>query len=325
VLRKGVRGLCRARANLDGRLYTLTYGDISSISFNPIEKKPFYHFWPGSVALTIGTWGCNFMCKWCQNWTISQASPDPAQGHYRAPEELVELALKSRCEGVSVSFNEPTLLYEYMLALFPLAKRRRLYTNIVSNGYLSPEALRELVKAGLDAIKVDVKGPDRSVARWCGARGELVWATIELARKLGLHLEVVNLLVTGVNDAEQDVRWVAERLLDLAGPDTPLHLTRFFPAYRVVDRPPTPLIRLEAGWRAAREVGLRYVYLGNVPSHPYENTYCPQCDTLLLERRSLALIDVNLAKGNKCPKCGERIPIVGAYRVRDGEAWAVLS
>ncbi|MEM3737415.1 MAG: AmmeMemoRadiSam system radical SAM enzyme [Candidatus Bathyarchaeia archaeon] len=303
----GSLGFCKARGNIGGRLYTLVYGDISSISANPIEKKPFFHFYPGTTALTVGTWGCNFTCPWCQNWEISKFEANPAKANYIPPERLIELTLKCHCRGISISFNEPTLLFEYSLDLFKLAREKGLYTNYVSNGYMTSEALK-MLEAGMDAIKIDVKGDTQTVRRYCGAEVDKVWSRAEEAKKMEVHVEIVALLIPGVNDSEASIKGVAWNVLERLGRDTPLHFTRYWPSYKF-NNMPTPIETVERACKLAREIGLNYVYVGNVAGHRYENTYCPRCDVLLIERRGIQLLR-NMLTNGACWNCGLKIPIV---------------
>ena len=320
VIGPGERGFCRTRENRDGRLYTLVYGDISSLSANPIEKKPFFHFWPGSVALTAGTWSCNFTCPWCQNWEISKFEPDPARAHYISPERFVRMAVRWGCQGTSISFNEPTLLLEWALDVFRLARQEGLYNNYVSNGYMTERALRALAEAGMDAIKFDMKGGPSAYERYCSARAEVVWRNIRLAKELGLHVEVVTLVIPGVNDDEGTLRRIAQGVLENAGEDTPLHFTRYYPAYRF-QAPPTPVRTLERAHELARREGLNFVYIGNVPGHPLENTYCPECGRLLIERYGFSIVKYELTPDKRCPGCGREIPLVGHYVPGRLRAW----
>jgi pyruvate formate lyase activating enzyme len=312
-LQVGQDGFCKTKRNMNGDLYTLVYGDISSISANPIEKKPFFHFWPGSYALTVGTWSCNFPCPWCQNWEISKYPPDPRKAKLTAPEELLNIALNEKCRGVSISFNEPTLLLEYSLDLFPLARRNALYSTYVSNGYMTLEALNALHKAGMDAIKFDVKGTAEVYREYCGADANVVWRNIAESRRLGVHVEVVTLLIPGVNDSDSQIEEISERHLKAAGPETPLHFTRFHPNYKMTDRPATPITTLEGAHRIAKSKGLLYVYIGNVPGHRLENTYCHKCGALLIQRCGFAVVKYAVSHDKRCPRCKEAIPIVGHY------------
>ncbi len=307
-IKEGSTGFCGTRVNIGGQLYTMVYGDISSLSANPAEKKPFYHFYPGKLFLTAGTYGCTFRCPWCQNASISQVSPDPREANYISPEHFVKISLEEGCVGTSLSFNEPTLLFEYALDLFPLAHEKGLVNTFVSNGYMTLEALRMLRDAGLDAINIDVKGDAQAVRKYCAARVEPVWRNVREAKRLGLHVEVVNLVIPGVNDREEQFRELARRHLQEAGDETPLHFTAYYPAYRF-DAPPTPVATLERAHDVAVAEGLKFVYVGNVPGHRYENTYCPNCGRLLIGRYGLELIKVDL-EDHRCPSCGREISIV---------------
>lgn len=306
-------GFCKTRANIDGRLFTLVYGDISSISSNPIEKKPFFHYWPGSYALTIGTWSCNFTCPWCQNYDISKYHPKPHKAQYISPEDFVNLAISEGCQGASFSLNEPTLLFEYAIDVFSLLVKSNMYANFVSNGYMTPEALKALKEAGMDAIKFDVKGNVDAVERFCAADVEVVWRNVNDAKKIGLHVEVVSLIIPKVNDEDFYIRELAQRHAKEAGDDTPLHFTRFYPAYKMLDRSQTPISTLEKAHKIAKNEGLKYVYVGNVPGHRLENTYCHNCNELLIKRYCFSIVKYSITPDKRCPKCRERIPVVGNY------------
>jgi len=307
-LADGQVGWCRTRQNRDGTLYTLLYGLVSSLSCNPIEKKPLYHFYPGSVALTAGSYSCNFNCPWCQNHHISKAASGP--GHYTSPEDFVSQASKLSCQGTSISFNEPTLSLEWSLDVFRLARARGLYNTYVTNGYMTPEALRRLANAGLDAMNVDLKGDAQAVRQYCGTDVEKVWHNCRLARELGVHLEITTLVIPGVNDGDEALRGIAGRIVTDLGPDVPWHVSGYYPAYRFT-APPTPVRTLERAWNAGKEAGLAFVYLGNVLGHRLENTYCPGCGTCLIQRRGLRVTASRLDRGG-CPDCGQEIPGVWA-------------
>lgn len=323
---EGGTGWCRTRRNVGGVLYTLIYGAVSSVSANPIEKKPLYHFYPGTGALTAGSWGCNFGCPWCQNWEISKVPP-PAIGPFTSPAAFVDRARRLGCQGTSISFNEPTLSLEWSLEVFRLARARGLYNTFVTNGYMTPEALRLLVEAGLDGVNVDLKGQAESVRRHCkGIEVEKVWNTCRLARQAGVHLEVTTLVVPGVNDDDRSLQAIAGRIVSELGADVPWHVSAYFPAYRF-HALPTPLATLERAWGMGREVGLRFVYLGNVPGHPSDNTTCPDCGMLLIERRGLTVVRNRLRDGC-CPACGDGIagvwgpaPVGGRRTVQTGMGW----
>lgn len=313
IIPPGQVGFCKTRIDIGGRLYTLVYGDVSSMSANPIEKKPFFHFWPGSYALTIGTWSCNFTCPWCQNFNISKADPKPLEANYVSPERFVRMISYERCQGSSISFNEPTTLFEYSLDVFPLAHKKGLYNTFVSNGYMTLEALHMLKDAGMDAIKFDVKGDEDTVQKYCGADVNVVWRNVNEAKRLGMHVEVVTLVIPGVNDDKDYLREIARRHLKEAGPGSPLHFTQFCPAYRMKDRPRTPVENLEMAHSIAIEEGVQYVYAGNVPGHRLENTYCPDCGELLIGRLGFAVTKYRITPDKRCPRCGLEIPITADY------------
>lgn len=306
-------GFCGTRFNREGRLYTAVYGDINALESRPIEIKPFFHFWPGSSALTFSTWSCNFNCPWCQNHSLSKVKPNPSKANYIPPERMVELAVKRRDEGICVSFTEPLMLFEYSLDVFKLAKANGLYNTYVSNGYMTAEALRLLVEAGMDAIKVDVKGDEEVYEKYCGGvKLDFVWRNAREAKRLGLHVEMVNLVVTGVNDDEACLSQVIEQHLKEVGSETPLHFTRYHPAYKFT-APPTKVETLEKAYAMAKRAGVLYPYIGNVPGHPYENTYCPNCGQVLIERYGYLVTRYFITKDKKCPNCNYPVHVVGEY------------
>ena len=305
----GGLGWCRTRRHDGKRLVTLIYGLVSSLSANPIEKKPFYHFYPGTVALTAGSYSCNFDCPWCQNWQISKTASgasEAGQGEILSPQQLVALAIERRCAGTSISFNEPTLSLEWSLDVFRLAREHGLYNTYVTNGYMTGEALALLAEAGLDAMNVDVKGDAQAVRQFCQADVERVWHRCRQARRRDIHVEVTTMVIPGVNDREEVLRGIAERIVGELGSDVPWHVTRYYPAYRFT-APATPVGTLERAWRIGQDAGLDYVYVGNVPGHRYDNTYCPACEAVLIERRALRLTTCHL-DGDACPSCGQPIP-----------------
>jgi pyruvate formate lyase activating enzyme len=307
----GGYGWCRTRRNMDGILQTLNYGAISSLSANPIEKKPFYHFHPGTRALTAGSWSCNFGCPWCQNWDISK-TPPPSSGKYLSPEGFIEQVASSSCQGTSISFNEPTLSLEWSLDVFRLAGKRGLFNTYVSNGYMTPEALKLLVEAGLNAINVDLKGDSAAVRKYCkGIEVEKVWATCRLARVQGVHLEITSLVIPGVNDAEMTLQGIARRILTELGADVPWHVSAYSPAYKFT-APNTPIHVLERAWYIGNQAGLEYVYIGNVPGHPHDDTRCPGCGALLIKRMGFNVVS-NLIRDGSCPRCGQGISGVWGF------------
>ncbi len=307
LLTEGASGWCRTRRNVGGKITTLIYGNVSSLSANPIEKKPLHHFYPGSVALTAGSWSCNFGCPWCQNWNISKSPP--RKGRYMSAEEFVSTALNWGCQGTSISFNEPTLSLEWSLDVFPLAREKGLYNTYVTNGYMTTKALDLLIEAGLDGMNVDIKGNAEAVKKRCkGVDVEKVWRNCRHAKDKGVHLEITTLVIPGVNHDEETLRGIARRIRDELGAETPWHVSGYYPAYRF-HAPPTPLSALERGWRIGKEAGLDFIYLGNVLGHRLENTYCPGCGGLLIERYGLSVVE-NRLQDSKCPGCGRAIPVV---------------
>jgi pyruvate formate lyase activating enzyme len=308
-------GWCRTRQNRDGKLVTLTYGAVSSMAANPIEKKPFYHFWPGTGAFTVGSWSCNFGCPWCQNWDISK-EPPPARGRYVSPERFVTMTKESGCAGTSISFNEPTLSLEWSLDVFRPARERGLYNTYVTNGYMTPEALELLVEAGLDAMNVDIKGDTDGVRKYCkGIDVEKVWTVCMLACRHGIHIEITTLIIPTVNDTDEVLHGIARRIFSDLGPATPWHVSAYFPAYRFHARP-TPVQTLERAWKIGRSVGLEFVYAGNVPGHPYDNTYCPDCNTVLIQHMGFDVVMNRICSGY-CPKCKREI--AGVWK--EGRRW----
>ena len=315
VIAQNKLGFCKTRENRNGRLYTLEYGLISSISVNPIEKKPLFHFWPGSDCLTIGSWSCTFTCNWCQNFDISKVAPDYNKSIVLSPKELVDKTIENLCQGTSMSFSEPTTFLEFSIDVFKLAKKEGLYNTFISNGYFTLEALKLLLKSGCDAFNIDIKGDEKTVKKYCKADVEFVWQNTVEARKKGAWVELTTLVIPGVNDKEECLRGIARRIHDDAGNDTPWHISRYYPQYKFTN-PPTPVETLEKAFKIGKEEELKFIYVGNVPGHK-ENTYCPSCKKLLIERFGFDVLSFNLTKDKKCPKCGEKIPIIGKFIERE--------
>jgi len=315
VISPGNVGFCRGRINEDGKLYTQIYGVITSMAADPIEKKPLYHFWPGSTAFSIGTVGCNFACRHCQNWTISQTSIETVAYDEITPERVVELTKRYDCRGIAYTYIEPAIWFEFCYDTAKLAHKEGLYNVYVTNGYMSLEAWKE-IRPYLNAANVDIKAfSDRFYKEICGIPGGMkpVLDTCEWMVKSGVHLETTYLVVPGENDDAKEIgkfcKWSVEKL----GPDTPTHFSRFYPYYKMTDREPTPVKTLETALKIAHDEGLRYVYIGNVPGHAGDSTYCPKCGELLIERYGFDITRYGL-KDKQCPKCGAKINIVGEYK-----------
>jgi pyruvate formate lyase activating enzyme len=307
------QGWCRTRCQHDGHLVTLTYGAIASLSANPIEKKPLYHFYPGTVALTSGSLSCNFACSWCQNASLSKRTPGSGPIRFLSPADFVQRAVDLGCQGTSISLNEPTLSLEWSLDVFRLARERGLYNTFVTNGYMTPEALDLLIHAGLDAMNVDIKGDGPAVRGYCGADVEKVWRNCRLAREAGVWLEITTMVIPGVNDEGDTLCGIPGRIVGELGAEVPWHVNAYYPAHHFT-APPTPLATLERAWQIGRTTGLDYVYIGNTPGHRLQNTYCPACGDLLVARRGLRLTDCRLTRGH-CPGCAR--PVLGVWSRHD--------
>ncbi len=311
ILDVGQVGTCGVRLNIDGKLYTVTYGLLTAVESRPMEIKPFFHYYPGSTALTISTWGCTFPCAWCQNWHLSKYAFFD-RGEYYTPDEIVTKMELEGDEGINVSFNEPTLLTEFCLDVFRKARGRALHLSYNTNGYLTDETVKALHEAGMDGANVDIKGGRDTYRLWLCADFEKYWSTIKTMKRLGIHLELTYLVIPGVND--EDYPEIVERILRDLGPETPLHVTRFHPDHVLLDARPTPVDKLEEVIRYAKKQGLKYVYIGNVPGHPFEHTYCPECGKIVIKRYGTHVVEVRLNFRDgipSCPECGAEIHIRG--------------
>ncbi|MAF85483.1 MAG: AmmeMemoRadiSam system radical SAM enzyme [Dehalococcoidales bacterium] len=303
-------GVCKMYQNRDGVLYNLNYAQASSVAADPIEKKPLFHFFPGSLAFSIGGWGCNFHCQDCQNWEISCVEiPEPGRGSREIqPQEVVELAKSYHCDGIAWTYNEPTIWFEYTMDSAKLAKENNLYTVYVTNGYMTPEAL-DTIGPYLDAWRVDVKGFSDSlyrklakIAHWRGI--------LEVARrakdKWDMHVEVVTNIIPTMNDDDQQLEVIANWIKDDLGELTPWHVTRFFPLYHMMDLPPTPVSTLEHAYDIGKKAGLKFVYAGNVPGHNSESTICYSCGKPIVSRSGYQAEVVGL-EGSRCRFCGAEL------------------
>ena len=311
VLYPGQRGWCRVRSNYGGKLHTLVYGSpVSANARDPIEKKPLYHVLPGSRVTSIATAGCNLGCLFCQNWQISQAYPEatPPDGPL-SPEAIVRAAKRAGASAVAYTYTEPTIFYEYMLETARLAREAGLKNLWVTCGYIEEAPLRELAKV-LDAANVDLKGfTDAFYRKYCGAERAPVLRTIKLLKELGVHVEVTNLVIPGANDDEADVRAMCRWLAKEVGPETPFHLSRYHPDYRMRSPGPTPLETLVRLREVAREEGLAHVYIGNVAAPDGGTTRCAGCGAVLIERAyGYVVRRQRVGPDGRCPECGAAVP-----------------
>lgn len=309
TIQEGKQGICSVRINHGGTLYAATFGKVAAEAVDPIEKKPLYHFLPGTLSYSLGTIGCNFHCEHCQNWHISQQTLEMQALRRRSPEEGVDRALASDTASIAWTYNEPTIWHEYSLSMGSLAREEGLGTVYVTNGYITEEGLREL-RPMLNAFRVDIKSfSDTFYRKVCGSRLQPVLDATTLAKELGMHVETVTLVIPGLNDSVEEmetlIRWVLENL----GPDTPMHFTRFHPDYKMQEARPTEIRVLEKIYEHAKDLGVNYPYLGNVFNHPYENTYCPTCGSLVIERSGFG-VRMSGLKGHICTECGGHIEYV---------------
>lgn len=303
------KGQCGVRKNIDGKLYSLVYGRTITMEIDPIEKKPLFHFKPGSRCMGISTYGCNLFCLHCQNWQISQQRSEQAIANvpFTSPEQIVEETLNAGIEGIAYTYTEPVVFAEYALDTMKLARKKGLYNVWVSNGYMGKECI-EAIAPFLDAINVDLKGNERFYKGVCGnVRIEFIKENIELLHKKKVHQEITNLVVPGYNDNEKDFKEVSEFIASI-GKEMPLHFTRFWPQHKMQHLPPTDESKLRAAKEIALKVGLKYVYIGNVAAE--ENTVCQKCGSVLVKRFGLAGEAVGLGKKGECKKCGFRTGII---------------
>jgi len=307
VVAEGERGFCRVRENRQGTYYTLVHSRVVAAHVDPIEKKPFFHFLPGALAFSIATGGCNVNCKFCQNWEISQARPEQLRAIDLPPKELAQAAKQNECPILAYTYSEPVVFSEYVLDAAEAGRAQDLRSVVVSNGFIQQEPLLRLCER-VDAIKIDLKSFSEQYYREV-VRGALqpVLETLVTVRRHARWMEIVYLVVPTLNDGEAEFRGVARWIKANLGSDVPVHFTRFYPQYLLTNLPPTPVETLERAKAIADAEGLQYVYVGNVPGHPGENTYCPKCHALLIERAGFTIAHMHLKNG-KCKQCGQAVP-----------------
>jgi len=310
IIPENKMGICRVRKNINGKLYSLVYDKVHSAQPDHIEKKPLYHFAPGSYAFSICTVGCNWKCAYCCNWIISQESD--IRGESLAPEQIVKLAMENECQGISYTYTEPTIFYELAYDTAKIAHKKGLFNTFVTNGYTNPEPIRKIARY-LDAVTVDFKGSgDKKFLMEFSSvpDPDPIFKALREYKKNNVHIEITDLIVPKKGDSMEKVKELVTWIKKNLGTDTPLHFIRFYPNYLVNDIPPTPVSTLEKAIEIAESLGMKYCYIGNVLGHPKNNTYCPKCGKLLIERWGMSTTSYRIENG-KCPDCGEKINVKG--------------
>lgn len=305
-LQENMRGDCRVRINLLGRLQTLVYGNPCSVHIDPIEKKPIFHMLPGTASFSIATAGCNLHCKYCQNWAISQVPPEETRNMNMSPDRVIEYALRGDCKSIAYTYSDPVVFYEYMLDTAKLAREKDIKNVMVTAGYINKEPLLEACK-WIDAANIDLKGfTEQYYQDVCFATLQPVLDAIEIMYKNGVLVELTNLIVPTLNDDYKKIEEMCVWIRDMLSSDVPLHFSRFYPTYKLKNLPLTPQETLAKAREVAQGVGLRYVYVGNIPGNPGESTYCPHCGKILIGRIGYIIKENNLVDG-KCKFCSTAI------------------
>jgi len=303
----GDRGNCGVRENRGGKYYTLVYGNPCAVHVDPVEKKPFFHVLPGSFSYSIATAGCNLHCQFCQNWEISQALPEETYNINLPPDQVVAQAQQKRAASIAHTYVEPVIFYEYMLAVGQLARKAGVLNVCHSNGYINPEPLEKLAGV-LDAACIDLKAfTNKFYQELVGGELEPVLKSLKAFHRRGVHVEIVNLIVPQHNDRPEDITAMCRWIKDNLGPLTPLHFSRFYPMHKMQSLHPTPASTLEKARDLARQAGLKYVYIGNLPGHEAESTFCHSCGKRVISRQGYLIGEVKLNNGH-CGYCGTRIP-----------------
>lgn len=301
------RGYCGVRENHGGDYKTLVYGNLCSVNVDPIEKKPLYHYLPGTTAFSVATAGCNMECKFCQNWRISQYRPEQVESIAVPPDRLVASARARQAPTLAFTYSEPVVFADYMHDTAALGRGQGVGSAMISNGYIREPALRDLCRH-LTAVKIDLKGfTDTFYREQCAASLAPVLSTLEVLKDIGIHTEVVVLLIPTLNDSGREIGEMARWLVSHVGPDVPLHFSRFHPIYRVNNLPPTPVETMDRARKTAMDAGMKYVYVGNVPFHEGESTWCPGCRKAVIRRVGFK-IDASGLKNGACAACGQKIP-----------------
>ena len=309
VIKDGRRGICGVRENRSGNLNTLVFGNLIARHIDPIEKKPLFHFLPGTLSYSIATVGCNFRCRFCQNADIAQMPNDRKGaiiGEFSAPEDVVKAAEMGGCKSIAYTYTEPTVFFEFAYETAKLAHEQGIRNVFVTNGYMTSEAL-EMISPYLDAANVDLKAfTDDYYKELCGARLEHVQATLKFMKSLNIFVEVTTLIVPNLNDSPSELRALADFIVEDLGPETPWHISRFHPTYKLTNQPPTPVKTLTDARQIGLDAGLKYVYTGNVPGNTGENTFCSGCGEQVIERWGFRVGKLRIKNG-KCTQCGTGI------------------
>jgi pyruvate formate lyase activating enzyme len=301
------RGYCGVRENRGGDYYTLVYGRPCTLNVDPVEKKPFFHFLPGTEIFSLATVGCNVNCKFCQNWQISQIRPEQERSYDAPPDKIVNLALRSGVPSIAHTYTEPVVFYEYVKDIGSEAHKQGLRNVLVSHGYIKEKPLIELLPH-LDAVKIDLKGfTEKFYRELINSELKPILDTLVTLKAQGMWTEIVNLVIPTHNDDPEDIRRMCRWIVRELGEDVPVHFSRFYPKYMLKNLPPTPVKTLETAHRIAQDEGLRFVYIGNVPGNPAEHTYCPNCGKVLIRRRGYRVQFEYFNRG-KCSNCGTKIP-----------------
>jgi pyruvate formate lyase activating enzyme len=308
LIQDGKFGACAIRKNIDGKLYTLVYGKAISYAIDPIEKKPLFHLYPGSRIFSYATAGCNFKCSFCQNWEISQVSKGKEGqivGETLTPEQIVDIAIKTGCNSIAMTYNEPSIQYEYAFDVCKEAKKKGLYTVFVSNGYICKEPIDKIARY-LDAINIDLKSfDDDFYKKVCGARLQPVLDSIKYYHKKKIWIEITTLIIPDENDSEDELQQIADFIASI-DKNIPWHISRFHPDYKMQDKKITSEKMLHMAYGIGKNAGLKHVYVGNLPGDKYENTYCHKCGKLLIERHGFEVLK-NEIRNNKCRSCDTKI------------------
>jgi len=306
VLKEGELSKCNNRKVHNSKLYTMAYGNPCSVNIDPVEKKPLYHFLPGSKAFSIATAGCNLVCLNCQNWTISQTSPDKTRNIDLMPEAVVEESIKNKCESIAYTYSEPVTFYEYVFETATLARNSGIKNIFKSNGYINREPLKKLCTV-IDAANIDLKAfSEGTYLKLTGGKLQPVLDSLKIIKDSGVWLEITNLIIPDWTDNLDDIRMMCKWLSENGFKNTPLHLSRFYPLHKLEQLPPTPVEILNSAFRTASEEGLKYVYTGNSPGNEISNTKCPSCNTEIVVRQGYRIATNNIS-GGKCKKCGNKI------------------